>query len=81
MSDKLWFKAKTLGWGWVPCSSEGATVLGVWVIVFGLSIVLLIGHPFFLLASIFIETAILLWICYKKGEEIPYLPRKKSNKK
>ena len=81
MSDKLWFKAKTLGWGWVPCSSEGFTVLGVWVISLGLSNALLIGRPVLLLSSIFIETAILLFICYKKGEEIAYLPRKNSDKK
>lgn len=81
MSDKLWFKSKTLGWGWTPSSREGYIVLGVWFLIFGLSTALLIRHPLYLICSIFIETAVLLWICYKKGEEIPYLPKKKSKDK
>lgn len=41
MEKKLWFRAKTYGWGWTPCSWEGwvATALYIALVVaFGLTI-------------------------------------------
>jgi hypothetical protein len=31
MNKKLWFRAKTYGWGWTPCSWEGWLITGLFV--------------------------------------------------
>lgn len=31
MTKRLWFKAKTYGWGWTPATWEGWLVVGVYV--------------------------------------------------
>ncbi len=67
-----WFKRKLYGWGWVPVKWQGWAVILAWAILFTLSIVMIekndheIGRNF---AVIFIFTAILIWICFKKGEK------------
>ncbi len=33
MSQQLWFKAKTYGWGWTPATWEGWAVIAVYVAV------------------------------------------------
>lgn len=68
----LWFRRKTYGWGWCPCSWKGWLVIFIWAIIFAISITGIekndheLGKNF---AVIFIITAILLGICYKKGEK------------
>jgi ACR3 family arsenite efflux pump ArsB len=32
-NKKLWFKAKTYGWGWTPCSWEGWVVVLLYIVV------------------------------------------------
>ena len=67
--NKLWFKAKCYGWGWYPCSWEGWLVILIWVTLFTFG-VLKMDHEWLknvIFISIF--TAILIWICYKKGEK------------
>lgn len=76
MPKKLWFKAKDYGWGWQPSSWEGWLVLAIYII-FIIKVSLSIdqasrsgsGIPvnFFLL--IFLSTAILIIVCYLKGEK------------
>ena len=29
--QRLWFKAKTYGWGWTPCTWQGWAVVGLFV--------------------------------------------------
>jgi len=68
--DKLWFKAKSFGWGWTPCSIEG------WLVVI-LFIIGLIAISLFLKESnvaeyvlwLFSLITLLIIICYKKGEK------------
>lgn len=68
--NKLWFKAKHYGWGWYPCSCEGWLVLLLWVVLFTLTITILDDHEWLKnLILIFVFTAILFWVCYKKGEK------------
>lgn len=66
--SKIWFKAKTHGWGWCPCSWEGALVLVVWAVLFAFSIIKMdhewLKNILFMLAI----TAVLIYICWKKGE-------------
>jgi uncharacterized membrane protein YhaH (DUF805 family) len=66
---KLWFRRKLYGWGWTPCSWEGWVVVLVWIIFF-VSVMSKIDHEgmkniFFVFASV----AVLIFICYKKGEK------------
>lgn len=65
---KIWFKAKHFGWGWYPCTWQGWLVLLIWAILFTFSMIML-DHEW-LKNTIFlvIMTAILIYICYKKGE-------------
>ena len=79
MEQKLWFKRKTYGWGWVPVTWQGwAVTIGYVVIVLFLvlnreesipgnpdsgSNFLVLGLPIVLL------TALLIFIAYKKGEK------------
>ncbi|MEN9337738.1 MAG: hypothetical protein RIQ41_52 [Candidatus Parcubacteria bacterium] len=32
MNKKLWFRAKTYGWGWTPCSWEGWLAILIFVL-------------------------------------------------
>ncbi len=70
---KYWFKAKTFGYGWYPVSWQGWLVLAAYFIV--LSVFVLYNVSFgenmdvwSYLAGVFIITAALIYICYKKGE-------------
>ncbi len=65
---RFWFK---IGWWqcWYPCSWQGYLVFLSWLalVIFG---VLTMDHEWLKnLVVIFILTAILIWICYKKGEK------------
>jgi hypothetical protein len=77
--EGLWFKAKLYGWGWAPVKWQGWLVILAYV---GLILTLVIsgekdipGNPdsgsnFLVLAlPIILLTALLIFICYKKGEK------------
>lgn len=73
---KLWFRAKTYGYGWTPCSWEGWLVIAVYlVLVIGtLKLVeQLSSSPsdtlIFALPLFFLYTLVLIIISYKKGEK------------
>ena len=65
----LWFKAKHYGWGWYPCSWQGWTVMLIWIALVWTSMSWIPEHQVWnkILHTI-IFTAILITICYKKGE-------------
>ena len=86
--EGYWFKRKLYGWGWTPARWQGWVVLLVYVVsILKISLIVdytshsvsdtLIGMfvPFILL------TALLFYICYKKGEaprwQWGYIPREK----
>lgn len=69
-----WFKRKLYGWGWVPVTWQGWTVIGLWLAsVLAFAFTLEIDSPLrevfsaFILPTIFL-TSLLIWICYKKGQ-------------
>ena len=64
-----WFKRKLYGWGWTPCSWEGWLVLLVWVIFFALVVSNIDHESFKNYLFIFLSLAVLIVICYKKGEK------------
>ncbi len=74
-----WFKAKLYGWGWTPVKWQGWLVI-ILYISFILTLVLtreefIPGNPdsgsnFLTFAlPIIISTALLIFICYRKGEK------------
>jgi hypothetical protein len=72
---KLWFRRKTYGWGWTPCTWQGwlATAIYVFFLILFVGwleptatykdVILQFGVPFTLVTLIFTE------IAYKKGEK------------
>ncbi len=76
--EGYWFKAKLYGWGWAPAKWQGFAVLLSYAVI--VSIIILnresdvAGNPdsgsnFVTLAlPIILLTALLIIICYKKGE-------------
>lgn len=67
---RLWFKAKTYGWGWTPVSWQG------WLVVLiSIAIVLLGGYvgqtddaPGATFLGILLATGLILYTGFKKGE-------------
>ena len=74
--EGYWFKRKLYGWGWTPATTEG------WVVIF-VFIGLLIGNGIYFANTPMPTSGVLLWffartlvlvalvivICYKKGEK------------
>jgi hypothetical protein len=74
MSKKLWFKRKRYGWGWMPCTWEGAAVVGLYVAALCLTVWFVRTGvfewtPTQLYLALFVESAILFAISYAKGEK------------
>lgn len=74
-----WFKAKLYGWGWTPAKWQGWLVIIVYIALI-LTLVFtreeaIPGNPdsgsnFLILGlPIILLTAVLIFICYKKGEK------------
>jgi hypothetical protein len=70
---KIWFKAKTYGWGWCPCTWEGWAIIVGYLIIFAILATIFETNieRFWLpyLISVFLLTALLIYISYKKGEK------------
>lgn len=74
--NKLWFKAKTYGYGWTPSSWEGWMVLAVYL-AFTIWRATTIApemeknqsFSWQFMLEILLPTAVLIWICVKKGEK------------
>ncbi|MEI8339210.1 MAG: hypothetical protein WCF94_00935 [bacterium] len=69
MENKLWFRAKRYGWGWYPVTWQGWAVILIWVAFFTFGVIRLDHEWLKNVVVIFIMTALLIWICYKKGEK------------
>ncbi|MCX6788645.1 MAG: hypothetical protein NTZ36_02050 [Candidatus Jorgensenbacteria bacterium] len=74
--EGLWFKRKLYGWGWTPVRWQGWAVIGLFVAYMTWIIV---GLPkgrnpvdavmYLYLAKVAAGVAVLIFICYKKGEK------------
>ncbi len=80
--NKIWFKRKTYGWGWTPCTWEGWFVVIIWGILF-VSFVSKMNENEWLKNFLFISitTGILIYISYKKGESPRWQWGDKNDKK
>jgi hypothetical protein len=74
-SRRMWFKTKTYGWGWVPCTPEGWAVVGVGVAVFAafiaLAMVFAESPAWFLLftALAFVAIGVMVYVSWRTGEK------------
>ncbi|MBI2572291.1 hypothetical protein HYV86_00360 [Candidatus Woesearchaeota archaeon] len=80
MSQKLWFKAKTYGWGWTPVTWQGWVIIAIFIASYTINAVrftnIVNKNPtnastssIIFITWIIITTVLLLWICYKTGEK------------
>lgn len=73
--EGYWFKRKIWGWGWVPVTWQGWTVIGLWLAAVALFALTLDENSpprevaFTFILPVFFLTILLIRICYKKGEK------------
>ena len=74
--QRIWFRRKLYGWGWTPCTWEGWLTIFIFLVLTVLNFFRLDANshsnsdtirPFII--QYFILIAVLLLICYKKGEK------------
>lgn len=77
--EGLWFKRKLYGWGWVPAKWQGWAVIGVFLLYAGVvagyfsqkaqAEALTQGDVIAFVVKIVVGVAVLLFVCYRKGEK------------
>lgn len=68
MTNKLWFKRKTYGYGWTPVTWKGWAFTIAWVIALYM-LITKINHDWINLAVLIVMSGFLFFVCYKKGEK------------
>jgi hypothetical protein len=74
MSQKIWFKSKSYGWGWVPVTWQGWLVIVGWILLYG-AILIAIFHAETLIGTLLGIVALcaimilLFYFTQKKGEK------------
>jgi uncharacterized membrane protein YhaH (DUF805 family) len=68
-NKKIWFRRKIYGWGWYPSTWEGWLVILAWVAIFIPIVSLMREDSILKFILIILITALLIFICYKKGEK------------
>jgi hypothetical protein len=68
--NQYWFRAKRYGWGWgLPSSPAGWTFFLIWLAALILGVTWFRRyHPLAPVAFLALMTALLVLVCYKKGE-------------
>jgi uncharacterized membrane protein YhaH (DUF805 family) len=73
---KLWFKAKSYGWGWTPCTWQGWAIIAMYIFAIISNVIFVNNHvgsssdflmQFF--PNVYILTVFLIIICYLSGEK------------
>jgi len=75
MEKKIWFKAKTFGWGWYPATWQGWLITAIYLVII-LALAFTIDEnstnqevAFMLFLPMAILTACFIRIAYKTGEK------------
>lgn len=77
MEKRLWFKAKTYGWGWTPVTWEGWAATFVYAFIVGWAVARMVRvdpelspMPFVAMSGVvLVATISLIVVCFKKGEK------------
>ena len=64
----IWFRRKLYGWGWTPCTWQGWVTILVWLAVYILGLTQAEKNTTMSVIVMVASIAILLVICYIKGE-------------
>jgi len=67
--NNIWFRRKLYGWGWTPVTWQGWMVILVWVVLFAFAISMMDHEWLKNVLFIILSVAVLIIICYKKGEK------------
>jgi hypothetical protein len=69
-ANPIWFPAKRYGWGWgLPIAWQGWVVMAIWFVIMICGASFLAGGHWFAYATfMLIMIAVLVGICYAKGE-------------
>ncbi len=68
---EIWFPAKLYGLGWgLPCAWQGWAALGGWLALVVASTPLVLVSPLLFSAIVLGLTAVLMVICWRKGEKV-----------
>lgn len=70
-NKKLWFRAKTFGWGWVPVTRQGwlITLIFIAFITYMATAFLTKGRLVEYFISLAVSIILLIYICYRTGEK------------
>ncbi len=75
-SNKPWFVAKSYGWGWTPATWQGWLILAIFIAVIVLNLLRIDAYSesinttlLHFIPQTFVLIAILILICWKKGEK------------
>jgi uncharacterized membrane protein YhaH (DUF805 family) len=78
-NKKIWFRRKRYGLGWYPVTWEGWAVIFIWVVLFTSLVSTMKNHEGFKnIMFVVISVAVLIYICYKKGEPLHWQWGKKD---
>ncbi len=74
MDAKIWFKKKTYGWGWTPCTWQGVVVVVVYVIVLAFTVSFTRSGALSLSSTqlaitLIAQSGLLIAVSYAKGEK------------
>jgi hypothetical protein len=76
MQRRLWFKAKTHGWGWTPATWEGwlatsvyAAAFGIWIAYWVRAAEATADKPYLGFLPLLILTGGFVLLCWTKGEK------------
>lgn len=72
MTQKLWFKRRSYGWGWTPITWQGWLAITIFLLLFAVPIVLLTTNNAWWITFcgliLFLNGMVMMIICFKKGE-------------
>lgn len=69
MKKDIWFKAKTYGWGWYPCTWQGWSITLLFISLAVLISLIIKTNPVLYLILLWTLILVLFLICWKKGEK------------
>ena len=67
--NKIWFRRKRYGWGWVPATREGWLSILIWLVLLLWIEQKMDQNEMKNITVIILMVGALIYLCYKKGEK------------